>query len=62
MRALSLPLFLFILAEVEELFSGNYGALLEIMQEMLTKTPVSRPYAGVALDRFEIYYQYGVGW
>ena len=59
---LSCPFLSSFLAEVEELFSGNYGAPLEVLHDMLSKTPVSRPDAQAALGRFDIYDQYGVGW
>jgi hypothetical protein len=47
---------------VEELFSGKYKALLEFMQEMLSRTPSSRPDAKAALEKYDIYEQYGIGW
>ena len=37
--------------EVEELFSGKYAPLLELMQEMLSKTPAARPDAPAVLSR-----------
>lgn len=40
-----------LLAEVEELFSGKYAPLLELMQEMLSKTPAARPDAPAVLSR-----------